>query len=104
MAWLFDPCATDPTDNLNDCQCGKCAWEARGHGEDTEYYCRKCGTGPAVETLRRVTTQVAHKMYPKSHVGKGDTYRRIVIGGYYPNGSRWLNVHRTLVTRACPLI
>ena len=79
-----------------ECACGTGSWE--GNDLDT-MKCSECGTGSKVQTIRRSTIQVARKDH-NNKIKKGDTYRRIVIGGYYPNGPRWLDMKKVLITKA----
>ncbi len=97
--WLWDPGADDPTDSLPDCQCGRNSWEQRRYSD--EYTCRHCGTGPGVTTLHSATVRVARKAHGKD-IAKGDTYKHVVEGGYFPGGKRWLAHRDVLVSKAVP--
>jgi hypothetical protein len=60
-----------------------------------------------IETFSHVTVHVARIAHRNGYIQPGDTYRRMVYGGYigpcreYPKGGpRWLRVYKLLVKRA----
>lgn len=81
------------------CQCEECDWQHEQWGEtpweggpvEHTLRCRKCGTGPATETFRKVSTHTARKPQQacNGEIRPGDRYQLTVWGGYYPGGRRW---------------
>ncbi len=50
--------------------------------------------GAEVVSFIRYTYHTARKPHG-AHIKPGDRYQRMVIGGYYKNGARWLSVTKT---------
>lgn len=79
------------------CECWSCEHcDTKCPDGDSE--CTKCGEGRSYETLYRVKTHIARKDYhpssPFMGIRKGDTYQRVVRGGYVVGKGRWLTVQR----------
>jgi len=96
---LLHPRDEEEDGNLEPCVCGDPAWDFSGRADQPR--CTRCDTGPGEVTFRRSTEHTARQTHAGAYsaINPGDRYRRVVAGGFFPGGPRFLTVAKYLLER-----